>query len=125
MAAKHRVWVCPSAQLVEGKYWRVDVKYSGVRSSVVIFRMDGQCLAYRNQCVHMPRELDCEVKTIFDKSGKQLRCSMHGIVYDPKEGASLSAICHGEKLTSVSIEEDKDGVWITDKRVRTIDDDAL
>tara|TARA_R110002050_G_scaffold25982_2_gene68914 strand:- start:620 stop:841 length:222 start_codon:yes stop_codon:yes gene_type:complete len=68
----------------------------------------------------MPRRLDCEKDMIFDRSGKNLRCSMHGIIYDPVSGESISAICNGEKLTPVKVLENDDGVWITDKRVKPI-----
>ena len=69
-------------------------------------------LAYRNLCVHMPRTLDCEQNTIFDASGRYLRCSMHGIVYDPMNGESKSDICRGQRLTAIDVVEDGDGVWI-------------
>jgi nitrite reductase/ring-hydroxylating ferredoxin subunit len=67
----------------------------------------------------MPRRLDCESNVIFDETEKLLRCSMHGIVYDPVTGASVSSICNGEKLTSIEIEENQKGIWITDRRVHT------
>jgi len=115
-----RIWVCPSEQLVNGSYRRLDIFYAGDLISVVVFRYRGQCLAYRNLCVHMPRQLDCEKDMIFDATGQYLRCSMHGIVYDPVTGASVSTICNGEKLTSIGIKEDQDGVWIKDRRVKSL-----
>lgn len=109
--------MCPGNHLEEGHYKRVEVVYEGEPSSVVVFRLDGECIAYRNLCVHMPRRLDCEKDMIFDDTGKNLRCSMHGIVYDPVTGACVSAICNGEKLTPVRIEEDDYNIWIIDKRI--------
>ncbi|MFK4754433.1 Rieske (2Fe-2S) protein [Oceanobacter antarcticus] len=120
MNTKPHLWVCHNNQLTEGGYQLVDVIYANEPSSVVIFRHQGTCLAYRNLCVHMPRRLDCEKDMIFDRSGKNLRCSMHGIIYDPVSGESISAICNGEKLTPVKVLENDDGVWITDKRVKPI-----
>lgn len=114
---KTRIWVCRNEQIAEGHYKRVEVTYGDESSSVVVFRYQGHCLAYRNQCVHMPRRLDCERDMIFDDTGQHLRCSMHGIVYDPTTGESISSICQGEKLTPVKIQEDQDGIWIFDKRV--------
>jgi nitrite reductase/ring-hydroxylating ferredoxin subunit len=68
----------------------------------------------------MPRELDCQKDMVFDESGKFLRYSMHGIVYDPVTGESLSTMCNGEKLTPVRIQEDDAGIWIKDKRVKPL-----
>ena len=117
MSADTRLWVAASDQLAEGAYLRIAVAYTGEPISVLVFRYQGRCLAYRNRCVHMPRELDCENNGIFDATGRYLRCSMHGIVYDPLTGASVSAICTGERLTSIDIVEDATGIWIEDRRV--------
>lgn len=115
-----RIWVASGKQLGEGEHVRLEVAYTGEPISVVVFRFKGRCLAYRNRCVHMPRPLDCESKGIFDATGQYLRCSMHGIVYDPVTGASLSEICHGQRLTPIEVMEDADGVWIEDVRVRSL-----
>lgn len=113
-----RLWVCSSDQLLDGSYRRIEATYAGELTSVLVFRYKGQCLAYRNLCVHMPRELDCEKDMIFDATGQNLRCSMHGIVYDPITGQSISTMCNGKRLTSVRIVEDEEGIWINDKRVK-------
>ena len=120
MNAKNRIWICQTDQLKEGDYRRVEVEYAKELSSVVVFRYKGDCLAYRNLCVHMPRRLDCEKDMIFDDTGQNLRCSMHGIVYDPVTGESMSTMCNGEKLTPVKVWENEEGVWIVDKRVKTL-----
>lgn len=115
---RRRIWVCTGEALTEGVHRRVDVLYAGAPDSVLVFRFQGRCYAYRNQCVHMPRRLDCERDMIFDAAGRYLRCSMHGIVYDPCTGESLSTLCSGERLTAVRVLEDGQGVWLNDKRVR-------
>jgi nitrite reductase/ring-hydroxylating ferredoxin subunit len=98
-SSDERLGVAASEQLVEAGHVRVEVAYTGEPISVVDFRYKGRCLAYRNLCVHMPRELDCEKDVIFDATGQYLRCSMHGIVYDPFSGESVSSICNGQRLT--------------------------
>lgn len=120
MKGKARIWVCPGVQLIEGSYKRLEVLYINEPSSIVVFRFKGKCFAYRNLCVHMPRRLDCQKDMIFDDTGKNLRCSMHGIVYDPITGESVSTICNGEKLTSVKVQEDEEDVWVFDKRVKPL-----
>jgi len=57
---------------------------------------------------------------IFDDTGRNLRCSMHGVIYDPVTGESLSTICTGETLTPVKVQENEQGVWIHDKRVKPL-----
>ena len=114
------IWVANSEILRDGSYLTMDVSYTGEIISVIVFRYKGECFAYRNLCVHMPRKLDCMEDMIFDESGQYLRCSMHGIVYDPGTGISASEICHGERLTSIEVTENDQGVWIIDKRVQKL-----
>jgi len=114
------LYVCASQDLVEGAHIKLTVAYDSQPTSVLIFRHQGRSLAFRNLCVHMPRTLDCEEDMIFDKTGRYLRCSMHGIVYDPVSGESLSDICRGQRLTDIEVEEDENGVWITDRHVAAL-----
>ncbi|MBX3679450.1 MAG: Rieske 2Fe-2S domain-containing protein [Rhodocyclaceae bacterium] len=115
-----RIRVCASGELVDGAYLRLAVAYDSEPIMAFVFRHRGTCLAFRNLCVHMPRELDCEKSTVFDASGRYLRCSMHGIVYDPLSGESMSEICNGKRLTAIELAEDAEGVWIVDRRVKAL-----
>ena len=114
------LWVTNSEELSDGAYLTMDVSYAGEAISVIVFRYRGKCFAYRNLCVHMPRKLDCLEDMIFDESGQYLRCSMHGIVYEPSTGSSVSEICHGERLTSIELMENEQGVWIIDRRAQKL-----
>lgn len=120
MNKRLKIWICHKDQLAEGNYIRIEVLYANEPSSIIVFKHKGDYLAYRNLCVHMPRRLDCEKDMIFDDTRESLRCSMHGITYDPITGESMSEICKGKKLTSITIQESDDGVWIFDKRVKPL-----
>jgi nitrite reductase/ring-hydroxylating ferredoxin subunit len=115
-----RLWVATGEQLAEGGYLRIAAAYTGEPISIFVFKYKGRCLAYRNLCVHMPGELDCEKDVIFDATGRYLRCSMHGTVYGPSNGASVSAIRNGQRSTPIGIVEDEPGAWIEDIRVRPL-----
>lgn len=112
-----RLWACRSDALRDGTYLKLDVIFSGTPASLLLVRYDGQCFCYRNICVHMARPLDCEEDVIFDPTGRYLRCSMHGIAFNPVTGESLSSICSGQRLTGVKCLEDDGAIWIIDRRV--------
>jgi nitrite reductase/ring-hydroxylating ferredoxin subunit len=114
-ATGNRIFVARSGDLAEGSFLHMDIRHAGEEIAVLIFRHRGRCLAYRNLCVHMPRRLDCEQGTIFDETGRYLRCSMHGILYEPASGESISEICFGKRLTPIQVAEDGDGIWIVDR----------
>ena len=66
----------------------------------------------------MPRRLDCEHPYVFDETGRYLRCSMHGIIYDPLDGQCQSAICAGRSLTRLNIVETSGAIYLKDRRAR-------
>jgi len=91
--------------------------FEGREEECLVVRFDGKVYAYINRCVHMPRRLDCEQERVFDTTGRYLRCSMHGIVYTPQTGASVSTMCEGDKLRAVEAYEENGEVGIADFRV--------
>ncbi|MGZ8219814.1 Rieske (2Fe-2S) protein [Methylomagnum sp.] len=108
--------ICTSDAVPElGKY-AFTVDYRGVRHPAIVVRFQGVVYGYLNQCVHMPRTLDCEESDIFDESGRYLRCSMHTIHYDPTTGESLSEICAGKSLTTLKVEERDGAVYLQGNR---------
>ncbi|EGV32241.1 Rieske (2Fe-2S) iron-sulfur domain protein [Thiorhodococcus drewsii AZ1] len=115
---KRKLAVCASADLDDQQHRIVPLLFKGEPHTAILLRHEGQVYAYLNQCVHMVRRLDCMHDAIFDEGRERLRCSMHGIVYDPTTGESLSVLCAGEKLEALRSTELDGQVYITDKRVK-------
>lgn len=109
--------VCPSGELANGQHRKLSLVFEGREEACLLVRFDGQVYAYLNRCVHMPRRLDCEEAHVFDHTGRYLRCSMHGIVYRPETGVSVSTMCEGEQLRAVAVYESDGEVGIVDFRV--------
>ena len=114
---RQRILICRSDELAERAYVIQPVLYAGKSHSCIVLRFDGKLYAYLNQCVHMPRTLNCERDNVFDDRQALLRCSMHGIVYQPETGQSLSSLCQGERLTAIRLSESDGSIYIVDKHV--------
>ncbi len=112
-----RFAVCASDTLANGQHRKLKMVFEGREEECLVVRFDGKVYAYINRCVHMPRRLDCELDRVFDATGRYLRCSMHGIVYTPQTGASVSTMCEGDKLRAVEAYEENGEVGIADFRV--------
>jgi nitrite reductase/ring-hydroxylating ferredoxin subunit len=110
--------VCASADLGDRQHRIVPVLFKDEQHTAIVLRYQGEIYAYLNQCVHMVRRLDCAHDAVFDEQRERLRCSMHGIVYDPATGESLSVLCSGEKLEPLRSTELDGQVYIIDKRVK-------
>jgi nitrite reductase/ring-hydroxylating ferredoxin subunit len=81
--------ICPGLHVLELGKFPFSIHYRGGRRDAILVRFKGVVYGYLNQCVHMPRALDCEHDDIFDETGQYLQCSMHTICYDPVSGESL------------------------------------
>ncbi|MGB5518220.1 MAG: Rieske 2Fe-2S domain-containing protein [Gammaproteobacteria bacterium] len=112
--------ICQAGQLKDKQFIIVPLQFRGSPHSAIVFRHNGKVFAYLNQCVHMPRTLNCQRDTIFDDKMELLRCSMHGIVYDPVTGESLSTMCTGERLLSLRLLEVEGNIYIRDKRISEV-----
>jgi len=118
MSVKQQVseLICTASQVPELGKFSFAIHYRGQRREAILIRFKGEVYGYLNQCVHMPKALDCEHGDIFDETRQYLQCSMHTICYDPVSGESLSEICAGKKLTAVKIKEEGGQVYLVDKR---------
>ncbi len=113
-----RYYVAASPQLPERGQLVLHCKYRGKAASMVIVRLNGHVYGFLNRCVHMPFRLDCEHASIIDPSANRIKCSMHGLVFDPLTGACQSpTMCTGEKLTAIGLCEESQIIWLEDKDV--------
>ncbi|MBL0923323.1 MAG: Rieske 2Fe-2S domain-containing protein [Sphingomonadaceae bacterium] len=63
----------------------------------------GSICAYRNICPHMRAMLDAGKGDFFDETGLNLRCKVHGALFDPESGICIEGPCQDAALTAVSL----------------------
>lgn len=117
---RRKLRVCESAELADRQHRIISVLFKKEPQTAIVLRYAGTVYAYLNQCVHMVRRLDCVHDAVFDAQQEHLRCSMHGIVFDPASGESMSVLCSGERLEPLRCKEIDSQVYIVDKRVRSL-----
>lgn len=113
--------VCTRRELQEASFLIRHIRFKNQPVSAIIFAFEGIAYAYVNQCMHMRRQLNCEQDAIFDQTGKYLRCSMHGFIFDPKTGECQSPVCFGQRLQSLRLEEIDDILYFAEKHLALID----
>jgi len=120
MALKNQdpVPICAGLHVPELGKFAFNVSYRGQSRQAILVRFRGTVYGYLNQCVHMPKALDCEESNIFDESGRYLQCSMHKICYEPVDGSSVSELCAGKKLTALKVREEAEIIYLVDKRAK-------
>lgn len=117
---RRKLLVCASAELADRQHRIISLLFKKHPQTAIVLRYEEQVYAYLNQCVHMVRRLDCVHDAVFDDQQGHLRCSMHGITFDPTSGESLSVLCSGERLEPLRCEEIDGQVYLIDKRVTAL-----
>jgi nitrite reductase/ring-hydroxylating ferredoxin subunit len=115
--------LCASAALAErGRAQVFDVLLWGHPARAFALRYEGRAVAYLNRCAHVPTELDWQEGEFMDAEGRWILCSVHGALYEPRNGHCVSGPCRGESLRPLAVEE-RDGRvrWWPDPDVQPVD----
>ena len=113
--------ICPLEDLRGVSYLTRRITLKNQSSSALVFLFEGQPYSYVNHCMHMHRPLNCEQDAIFDETGKLLRCSMHGFIFDPKTGECQSPVCLGQRLQPLRLQEIEGTLYFAEKHLALID----
>lgn len=108
-----------SIEEVKSKPYRVvNILLKNKPCTALVFYFQDQPYSYLNDCMHMHRQLNCEQDTVFDESGRFLRCSMHGFVFEPTTGECQSPVCYGERLRPIKLQEQDGMLYFAEKHLR-------
>ncbi len=118
MANPRLKFVCSVEELKQVKYREVDILFKQTATTAIVFNFNQTAYAYVNHCMHMQRPLNCQQNDVFDESGKLLRCSMHGFVFEPTTGECLSPVCFGQKLQALKLTEIDNQLFFIDKQLQ-------
>jgi nitrite reductase/ring-hydroxylating ferredoxin subunit len=113
--------ICTRPELNEVSFLLRPIRFKNKLTSAIIFTFDGSVYAYINHCMHMHRPLNCEQDAVFDETGKYLRCSMHGFIFEPKTGECQSPVCLGQHLQSLKLEEIDGYVYFAEKHLSLVE----
>jgi len=113
--------ICTHLELNESSFLIRSICFKNQPTTAIIFAFEGVVYAYINHCMHMHKPLNCEQDAVFDETGKYLRCSMHGFIFDPKTGECQSPVCLGQRLKSLRLEDRNGLLYFTEKHLTIID----
>lgn len=104
--------LCASADLVDrGSGWVWDVLQYGQPARAFALRYDGRLVAYLNRCSHVPTEMDWKPGEFLDMDRRWILCSLHGAMYEPRDGRCVGGPCGRGRLTAIPVEEEGGQVY--------------
>ncbi len=121
MQANKLIAICPLEALQKVSYLSRPIVFKKQPCSALVFCFDGQVYSYVNHCMHMHRPLNGEQDAIFDDSGRYLRCSMHGFVFEPTTGECQSPVCLGQHLQTLRLQVVDGIVYFAEKHLQLPD----
>jgi nitrite reductase/ring-hydroxylating ferredoxin subunit len=115
-------WLCASADITErGSAWLWSVRQYGQNLPAFALRFDGQVVAYINRCVHVPTEMDWQSGQFFDFEKRWIMCSLHGAMYEPRDGQCIGGPCGKGRLTGIDTQERGGQVyWYPSRDIRPV-----
>lgn len=114
--------VCSLDDLRQVSYLTRRITLKGRACSALVFWFDGNAYAYVNHCMHMHRPLNCEQDAIFDETGRFLRCSMHGFIFEPTTGECQSPVCLGQHLQALRLQELDGTLYFAEKHLALVEE---
>ena len=79
---------------------------------VMLFRVDGEILAYHNTCPHQGLSLNWAPDRFLVGDDGLLVCAHHGAAFDLSSGKCLQGPCKGSSLRPIGIFIRNDEVWL-------------
>lgn len=109
MTPELAIELCAASELQErGKAVVFDVLLWRETARAFALRFEGRPVAYVNRCAHVPTEMDWQPGEFLDDSREWIICSIHGAVYDPRNGRCVGGPCLRGRLIEVPVAE-RDG----------------
>ena len=114
--------LCASSDLQDGgRAWVFDVEFRGEPLRAFALRFDGEVVSYLNRCAHVPAEMDWQEGQFLDGDQRFIMCSIHGAVYEPRDGRCVGGPCGKGTLTALSVaEHDGQVLWYPSSDIRPV-----
>lgn len=86
-------------------------EYSLQGKPIFVVAHNNEHKAYVNECPHLGIDLNWAPDKFLDGDNKYIQCSMHGALFEVKDGECIHGPCQGQYLQPVELEQRGDDVF--------------
>jgi nitrite reductase/ring-hydroxylating ferredoxin subunit len=99
-----RIVVCRADALAENQTVKFRLGNGKDARPGFVIRHRGEIHAYRNECRHIPMEMDWVENRFLSRDGCYLQCATHGALYEIASGLCIDGPPAGERLHRLEVE---------------------
>ena len=110
-------FVCRREDLREGEVrtTQLGLDAEGIPfAALLLLDSNGNLVAYRNLCRHLPVPLDGGTGQLLSEDGTHLICGTHGAMYRLLDGYCVDGPCEGLSLQTLHVREDGGELYVSD-----------
>ncbi|MBL1320614.1 MAG: Rieske (2Fe-2S) protein [Methylophaga sp.] len=105
-------FLCKQQEIIEGNPRDFSLELESGKFELFLVKHDGIIYAYKNQCPHLGIPLNWQPGEFLSLELTHIQCSTHGALFNLDNGYCILGPCAGESLTSLTVEQRDDELWL-------------
>ena len=105
-------FLCNKQEITEGNPRGFSLDLASGKFELFLVEHDGLVYAYKNHCPHLGIPLNWQPNEFLSLEQTHIQCSTHGAVFNLDNGYCILGPCASESLTSLTLEQQDDELWL-------------
>jgi nitrite reductase/ring-hydroxylating ferredoxin subunit len=105
-------FLCNEQEIIEGNPRGFSLDLEPAKFELFLVKHDDTIYAYKNQCPHLGIPLNWQPNEFLSLEQSHIQCSTHGALFNLDNGYCILGPCASESLTSLTLEQRDDELWL-------------
>ncbi|PHS22887.1 MAG: FeS-binding protein [Methylophaga sp.] len=105
-------FLCNKQEITQGNPRGFSLDFEQGKFELFLVKHDDAIHAYKNQCPHLGIPLNWQANEFLSLEQSHIQCATHGALFNLNDGYCILGPCASESLTSLTIEQRNDELWL-------------